>query len=184
MMTFRSTVEVEKGLQKVAKIALDKTVEEFYNKLGDFIQQDIYDVYTPKWYQRTNTLSNHYRDMFERYDWNYFGKGVGAGLRINDSYELNTNPTAFVHGSGNPRSGAIYTALETPSYLEILNDPSIIDNNNPFHFPNNNPNLIISRGSFWDDFVEWCEDNFYTIFQNNFNNSVNAVHISSSDTTI
>ena len=69
---------------------------------------------------------------------------------------------------------------------DVINDiiPELIEKNeNPYHFPNNNANLSISRGSFWDDFVEWCEDNFYTIFQNNFNNSVNAVHIGSSGTT-
>lgn len=177
MMTFRSTVEVDKGLTEVAKIALDATLDDFLEELGHIIEEDVYQSYEPQWYQRTDTLLNNYENMFEKYSWGYFNKGVGKGIREKD-YSLPVDPPFFIHGSGS-FGGNIYSALDTPSYLEILNDPSCIDNENPFHFPTHLP-----RGSFWDDFVEWANDNFYNIFQKNFNNNVNKVHLNSTGTTI
>lgn len=177
MMTFRSTVEIENGLTDIAKVALDATLDEFLDKLGEIIEEDVYNKYDPDWYNRTYTLLTDYRNMFEKYSWGYFGKGVGKGIREKE-YSLPVNPTTFLHGSGNENTGVIYSVLDSPSYLEIMNDPNCIDNSNPFHFPTSLP-----RESFWDDFIDWCNDNFHTVFQKHFNEAVSSVHLGSSGTT-
>ena len=51
-MVFRSTLGIEKGLSEVAKVALDKTLDEFLDELGKIIEEDVYRKYTPKSHRR------------------------------------------------------------------------------------------------------------------------------------
>lgn len=163
-MNFHNVVEIEKELSRNLKEALDLTLDEMLDKLGEIIEDDVYDKYSPIWYDRTNFLSENYENVFEKYFWNNFGKGIGGGIRVNESASFETNPEEFVHGSYTEENGIIST-LSLPSYLEILNDPSAINHKNRWNFPR-----VLPRGQFWDDFIQWADENFDLILRRNFYN--------------
>ena len=164
--TFRNLNELETGINAISREAMKKTLEKMLDKLGDFINEDVYGAYFPYWYDRSYYLSEHYKDIFETYFWNNFGKGIGGGIRVNKA-SFTSNPVEFLHGSGNRNTGTIYSQLNLQSYLEIMNNPDVINPNNPFHFPSNS---VMGKGQFWDDFLNWADDNFSEIFIEEFRN--------------
>ena len=161
---FHNLNELEAGINIISREAMEKTLEKMLDKLGEFIDEDVYGTYFPYWYDRSYYLTEHYKDIFETYFWNNFGKGIGGGIRIKNT-TFTSNPLEFHHGSGNKNTGDVYSQLDLPSYLEIMNNPSVINPDNPFHFPSNN---IMRKGQFWDDFVKWADDNFSKIFKEEF----------------
>ena len=164
---FHNEEELKAGINEKSRQAMQKTLERMLDKLGDFIYEDVYMDYFPSWYDRTYYLSEHYREIFETYYWNNFGKGVGGAIRINDT-NFESYPTNFIHGSGNWRTGDVYSALNLNSYLEIMNNPNVINPNNPFHFPSNR---AMGKGQFWEDFKKWADENFTEIFKEEFVNA-------------
>ena len=156
--------ELRQAINEKSREAMKNTLDKMLDKLGEFIEDDVYDSYSPMWYDRTYYLSENYRDIFETYYWNNFGKGIGGAIRINNT-SFESKPTEFIHGSGNWNTGDIYSALDLSSYLEIMNDPNVINPNNPFHFPSNR---IMRKSQFWDDFKDWANDNFGEIFREEF----------------
>lgn len=162
---FQDEEELRAGINAVSKVAMQRTLDRMLDKLGEFIEDDIYNAYYPAWYDRTYYLEENYKKIFEEYFWNDFGKGIGGSLKVDTSASFTSIPTLFLHGSGNPNTGTIYSRLNLKSYLEIMNNPNIINSDNPFHFPANN---VLGRGRFWDDFMNWAEDNFGKIFKEEF----------------
>lgn len=163
---FNSLDELEAGINEVNRQAMKRTLERMLDKLGEFIEDDVYGAYYPYWYDRSYYLSENYKNIFEIYFWNNFGKNVGGGIRVNNT-SFPSSPVDFFHGSGNVNTGTIYSQLDLDSYLEIMNNPNVINPNNPFHFPSNS---VMGKGQFWDDFLNWADDNFSEIFIEEFRN--------------
>lgn len=164
---FSNTIELRKGVEDVCRKALKETADICMEELEKIIYEDIYKKYTPKNSQtksfRTKWLLAEYKNIFKIRIYNNFGKGLGFSLKLNNPNEkIPTNPTHFQHGAGfsGKNGDVIYSELEDiESYLEMLNDPSFINNDNPFGFPRK-----ISREPFWDEFEEWLENNFIKIY--------------------
>ena len=165
--TFHNEEELKDGINEKARIAMQNTLNKMLDMLGEFIRDDVYYSYSPIWYDRTYYLENNYRDMFETYFWNDFGKRLGGAIRVVKTL-FPTHPTAFIHGSGNWKTNDIYSVLTLNSYLEIMNNPNLISSQNPFHFPTND---IMNKGQFWSDFLKWADENFIKIFKEEFENA-------------
>lgn len=164
--TFHNEKELKDGINQKARTAMQNTLDKMLDKLGDFIRDDVY-TYQPDWYDRTYYLEDNYRDIFETYFWNDFGKRLGGAIRvIKTSFPV--YPTEFIHGSGYWITGDVYSVLTLNSYLEIMNNPDVISSNNPFNFPTND---TMNKGQFWDDFLKWADKNFIRIFEEEFENS-------------
>ena len=168
--TFHNMSELSDTINNISREATKNTLDKMLDKLGEFIYDDVYNTYEPKWYNRTEYLGDNYTNMWETYLWNNFGKGVGGAIKLKDDIYFPTNPTIFVHGSGNWRTGDIYSTLNLYSYLQIMNDPNSITES-PFHFPTNN---IMQKRPFWDDFERWADENYTKIFEEEFNNIINS----------
>ena len=152
--------ELQQALKPIIREAIQNTLDRMLDKLDEFIDDDIYDAYYPSFYDRTDYLKDNCREIFEINFWNDFGS-IGGVLEVNNNAYFYTAPYEFVHGSGYWRTGDVYSRLDLPSYLEIMNDPSLI-HTNPFHFPSGSQ---LGRGRFWDDFLKWSKDNFNEIFE-------------------
>ena len=152
--------ELQQALKSTIQIAMQNTLDRMLDKLEEFIDDDIYNAYYPSFYDRTDYLKDNCREIFEINFWNDFGS-IGGVLEVNNNAYFYTDPYSFVHGSGNWRTGDVYSRLDLASYLEIMNDPSLI-HDNPFHFPTGRQ---LGRGRFWDDFMRWANDNFNKIFE-------------------
>ena len=116
----KNDAELQQALKPVIKEAIRNTLDRMLDKLEDFIDEDIYNAYHPTFYDRTDYLKDNYREIFEINFWNDFGS-VGGALEVNNSSSFISDPYSFVHGSGNWRTGTVYSRLNLISYLEIMN---------------------------------------------------------------
>lgn len=164
---FHNLNELEAGINTISRQAMEKTLDKMLKKLKEFIEEDIYNAYSPRWYndRRSYYLIENFNNIFETYFWNNFGKGVKGAIKINKT-AFNSSPLDFIHGSGNPNTGEIYNQLNFNSYLEIMNNPDVIPSGK-FNFPTN---ADMHKGQFWDDFLNWADDNFSEIFIEEFRN--------------
>lgn len=143
--------DFEADAQKAMKKAMESTVKYYSKILLKLAEEHIYkNSYSAKWYERTNWLKNS--DAVETQVYNAFGKGIGGSIKFSKSayddstdrgYSKNEPWIAFQHG--NPDR-----YLEFKSYLEIMNDSSLIGE--AFHFPK------VDRGHFYDEFLDICKN--------------------------
>ena len=168
--TFKNENDLSNAMNDISREATKNTLQKMLDKLGYFIEKDIYNAYQPKWYNRTRYLEDDYIDMWETYLWNNFGNGVSGAMRLKEDIFFPTDPPIFVHGSGNWKTGDVYSTLTLDSYLQIMNNPNAIVET-PFHFPTNK---TMHKKPFWDDFEKWADKNYTKIFKKEFDNIINS----------
>ena len=153
---YHSVKEFEVDAEKATKVAMDRTLESFKEELKRFIESEVYNAYQPKWYKRTNSLLQD--STLETYIYKNVAKGIGGGIRFNPEYynSHSERDREFHHGNE-------IRLLEFGSYLEIMNDSSKLNPNNPYNFP------VVERGHFYDDFIKYIDANFNDVFQGYFN---------------
>ena len=146
---FHSLAEFEQEAENATKKAMQSTVNYFKKMLLEFADDAIYkNAYNRKWYVRTGWLKNE--DAVETYIFKNMKNSWGGGVRFNKSVYDGINRDTFQHGNT-----ADY--LEMGSYLEIMNDSSLL-HDNPWHFPTRQQ---IDRGHFYDDFLAELDDAQY-----------------------
>lgn len=151
---YPSLKEFEADAEKATKVAMDRTLHYFKDELKRFTKACVYDVYTPKWYERTNTLLDD--STLEYYIYKNVSNKIGGGIRFNPSYyNEHSERSKFQHGND-------IRFLPFGSYLEIMNDFTKVNPNNPYHFP------IIPRKPFYDIFKKFVEENFDEVFEGYF----------------
>lgn len=164
---YSSLKDFEADAQKATRIAMENTLKYFKDKLHDLIEEHIYhNAYNAKWYKRTTYLSQE--NAILTYVYNNFGKnGVGGSIKFNK--ELYDNSTDRSWEKDKPwkefQHGNPYRYLELKSYLEIMNDSSLIGE--AFHFPR------VERGHFYDEFMKDISENFDKVFEEKFNDVMN-----------
>ena len=164
---YSSLKEFEEDTQKATKIAMKNTLAYFKDKLHDLIEEHIYhNAYDADWYKRTTYLSQENAILTRVYS-NFGKNSIGGSIKFNkELYDNSTDRSwtkdepwkPFQHG--NPDR-----YLELKSYLEIMNDSSLIGN--AFNFPR------VERGHFYDEFMEDINENFDKIFEEKFNDAMN-----------
>lgn len=170
---YSSLKEFEEDTKKATKIAMKNTLKYFKNELHDLIEEHIYhNAYDAKWYKRTTYLSQE--NAILTYVYNNFGKnGIGGSIKFNKELYDNSTDRAWTkdepwkpYQHGNPER-----YLELKSYLEIMNDSSLIGH--AFNFPR------VERGHFYDEFIEGIIKgnknikSFDTVFEEKFNDAMN-----------
>jgi hypothetical protein len=152
---YHNLKEFEADAEKATKIAMDRTLQYFKDELKRFVKACVYDVYTPKWYERTNTLLED--STLEYYIYKNVKNKIGGGIRFNPSYyNEHSERDKFQHGND-------IKFLPFQSYLEIMNDFTKVNPNNPYNFP------IVPRRPFYDIFKKFIEENFDEVFESYFN---------------
>ena len=148
-------------VQEQCFAAMKDTVEECYKELERLIKEDVYKnkPKNPKF--RSRWLLANYREIIKIRAYRHFGQDTGINIKPNLNMDVPSAPKKFLHGAVLDKKEEIYSSIkDMTSYLEMLNNPSFINNNNPFHFPTR----IEAREPFWDDFVEWFEKNIESIY--------------------
>lgn len=172
---YSSLKEFEEDAQKATKIAMKNTLAYFKDKLHDLIEEHIYhNAYDSTWYKRTTYLSQENAILTHVY--NNFGKnGIGGSIKFNK--ELYDNSTDRSWNKDEPwkpfQHGNPDRYLELKSYLEIMNDSSLIGH--AFNFPR------VERGHFYDEFMEGVKKgnkskdikSFDEVFEEKFNGAMN-----------
>ena len=153
---FHSLEEFEAEAEVATKLAMQETAEELKEHLHQFVEQLIYNAYTPTFYERTNSLLDE--RAIEAYVYKNVKNAIGMGIRFNKApYEERSNLRKFQHGND-------IRHLEFGSFLEIMNDSSKL-HENPYHFPTSKE---IDRGNFYDAFKKYAEENYSEIFHKHF----------------
>lgn len=164
---YNSLKDFEADAQKATKIAMKNTLRYFKKKLHDLIEEHIYhNAYDSTWYKRTTYLSQE--NAILTYVYNNFGKNsIGGSIKFNkELYDNSTNRDWTENEPWKPfQHGNPERYLELKSYLEIMNDSSLIGN--AFNFPR------VERGHFYDEFMEDINDNFDKIFKEKFDDAMN-----------
>lgn len=149
---FNSLEQIKEHLNSETKEALKLTLEQMKIKLKDIIQTNVYDVYEPEFYERTGWILEE--GVVDYYLMTMMGNKIYGGIRINDTnYPVNLEK--FQHG--NVYTGTFYSNV----FVEMLNGEVESGIINPFNFPS------IIRKPFWDEFLEWADENIETIFKQN-----------------
>ena len=129
--------------------ALNKTMDRLLDKLRDFIITDVYDAYTPSFYERTNNFIN----SWDKTKAQLKDEIIEAEIFQNVSV-LVFNTDKFQHGS----SEWVENWNSNKNELaHIINDGAI---GNAFGFPQ------LGERPFWNNFLQYCEREFVNIFQN------------------
>lgn len=154
---FKSIEEFGEKAEFATKEAIKDTLEEFKTDLKQFIQHDVYDSYNPTWYKDKRTYSLINDTTLETYIYKNTKNAIGGGIRFNDDYyNAHSERDLFQHGND-------VRFLPMTSFLQIMNDSSKLSNKNPYHFPTD-----IDRGSFWDEFLKYMDENYDEVFQKAF----------------
>lgn len=156
---FHSLREFEDTAEKATKVALNSTLEHLKRDLKEFIKDSIYNAYNPTWYERTNSLLQD--STLEVYIYKNTSNKVGGGIRFNPSYYNSHSGENFQHSNE-------IRMLPFGSFLEIMNDSSLINPNNPYHFP------VIERGAFYDNFQKYTNEVYDDLFSYYFNLAMGA----------
>lgn len=148
--------------ENATKSAMQSTVNYFKKMLLEFAREDIYNnAYKKKWYDRTDWLKDD--NAVEGYIYKNSATRWGGGVRFNKSAYDSVDRSDFQHG--NPLK-----YLEMGSYLEIMNNSSLLNPNNPYHFP------VVRREPFYDDFLKEIksrEYGFHAVFRAFFDAAMN-----------
>lgn len=142
--------KLQNELQTKFKEALDKTMKVAWDNLKDIIQQDVYDRYNPKWYQRTNELLNN---------WEYF-EPKALGLIVDSKLSF----TKQISHSGYPFFNHGISQIDNNTFANIINGEYNIGKIANFPLEDE-----LNRNPFWDDFKKWCNDNFEEEFEKQCN---------------
>ena len=120
------------------------------NQLKDFVKEDVYNAYSPDFYERTEWLL---QDKVIDY---YIGSAIGkmyGGVRINTNKKYPVVLEKFQHGN-------VYTGEFYPeNFIAMLNGQIADAIWNPFHFP------VLDRVSFLEEFEDWANKNYAKIFK-------------------
>lgn len=147
MKTITTYSELENILNGKCKEALDKTTDRLLDKLGEFIQSDVYS-YSQTFYDRTFDFKN----SWDKTSAQIKNKMVEAEIFQNVS-ALSFNSDKFQHGSN------VWVEAWNNNENElahIINDGAI---GHAFNFPQ------LGARPFWNDFIQYCEREFNNIFQ-------------------
>ncbi|MBQ0112209.1 MAG: hypothetical protein KBT03_03675 [Bacteroidales bacterium] len=130
----------------MAKTALENTTDILLRELEDIIQRNVYDVYSPIWYERTNEL----KDNWER-------------TKAEIKYNMVENEIAFTKpltysGAYNYSHG--FSHLDNNAFLEVVNEGKI---GNWCNVPQ------LGAREFWEEWLQYCEQNFDRIFNEEMN---------------
>ena len=147
---FNNLQEIKKYLNKQTEVALKNTLKILKDKLKEFVKEDVYDAYSPKFYERTEWLLQD--GVIDYYVGNSLNGSYG-GVRINTNKNYPVELEAFQHGN-------VYTGEFYPeNFIAMLNGQIADAIWNPFHFP------VLNRVSFLEEFEEWMSENYASIFQ-------------------
>lgn len=149
-MIITTYTQLENILNGKCQDALDKTMDRLLNKLGELIQTDVYDKYSPTFYDRPNI--NNFAESWEKTSAVIKERMVEAEIFQNVNV-LAFNSDKFQHGSN------VWVEAWNDNENElahIINDGAIGE---AFGFPQ------LGARPFWNDFIQYCEREFENIFQ-------------------
>ena len=147
---FNNLQEIEKYLNSRTQMALRNTLEIMKKQLQEFVKEDVYDAYSPKFYERTEWLLQD--GIIDYYVGNKIN-GIYGGVRINTNKRYPVELENFQHGN-------VYTGEFYPeNFIAMLNGQIADAVWNPFHFP------VLDRVSFLEEFEEWANKNYVRIFK-------------------
>lgn len=147
---FNNLQEIKRYLNKQTQVALRNTLDIMRKQLKEFVKEDVYDAYSPKFYERTEWLLQD--GVIDYYVGNSLNGSYG-GVRINTNKNYPVELEAFQHGN-------VYTGEFYPeNFIAMLNGQIADAVWNPFNFP------VLNRVSFLDEFEEWMDKNYARIFR-------------------
>lgn len=143
-------VQLEADINALLKEAIEETTHELLNKLLDYIEQDVYGVYEPEWYERTMGML----ECWEATDAEYTLDGLYSTIQYNDEYFHRTGwvDNKWQHNSNIDIDGLIGVITTDNEVGAIAGFPS---------------NEEIGRGNFWADFEKYVEENKDEILRKN-----------------
>ena len=136
-MIITTYTQLENILNGKCQEALDRTTDRLLDKLGEFIQNDVYESYSPTFYDRTFDFKN----SWEKTSAKLKGKIVEAEIFQNVS--------------------AMQRIDEPPIHVDKEGLAEIINSGVGYNFGQ----MEGKARPFWNDFIQYCEREFENIFQ-------------------
>lgn len=158
METFNQISDLMSFATQQVSDALEETMEQLLDSLLKFIEEDIYNNYTPKFYDRTEEVK-------DKENW----KIVPSSSEGCIGYKIMFTPIKWTTPTDNYRNGSsafthgnyMFGELQANDLLRILNGD--FKSGIAFNFP---PSSSIHE-HFWDDFIDYTKNNINTLFQAN-----------------
>ena len=150
-MIITTYAQLEDYISGKCEVALDRTMDRLLDKLEEFIKNDVYEKYTPSFYDRTLDFQNSWEKTKATIKENMIESEIFQNVS-----KLSFNSDKFQHGSGDTW---VENWNNNPNELaHIINDGAI---GHAFGFP---PAGLGAR-PFWNNFVNFCETNFEEYFR-------------------
>ena len=139
-MGYDNEKALQQAILKDMQSTLDRTVIKMVEKLKDFIQENLYDVYDPLWYERTMQVLN----LWMAQPSVITGNSVTSTISP-DYNTLKTNRSKNQHiVTGETLINMLISGYGTQTQ--------------PYNMPRD----------FWSPYIEWVNQNFDRIFQQEF----------------
>ena len=148
MPTFDTYVDLQRATNNIIKTALDNTIDRIFDKLQDFIDNEVYSN-NQTWYTRTYEVRNNWDKIKAEIK----GNIVEGEIFFKDSISHSGSPL-WQHGM---------TQINGESLLKILIGE--YDTGNVANLNANNPN----PRDFWNPFIQWVDQNFDSILKEELN---------------
>lgn len=155
---FTNFKDIEALIKQRALMAMSATMDELREKLLDYVDEYIYNSYTPEFYERTYSLNQEanwqiykpYLRGDSLYSNIIYGNQKGFP-QPSDDWEDGSD--AYTHGN------YLFGGLKPYDLIEILDEGE--SNDNIFNFPNG---TLIHKAHFFSDWKQWVRDNYTSIF--------------------
>ncbi|MBQ0112307.1 MAG: hypothetical protein KBT03_04170 [Bacteroidales bacterium] len=152
--TFRTFVELEKGISRILKQAEEETLKEMLDKLLDIIEENVYSVpATGSDYIRTRQLVARQYGGDDSYFWDITDVKVNRKGMITGGIEPSGNMLIRVPWT---HTSLVNDDLTVDGYLDIIE--------NGLSAENSIFGQIYGR-PFWEEFQKWCKRNYTKIFK-------------------
>lgn len=156
---FTNFKDIEALIKQRALMAMSATMDELREKLLDYVDEYIYNSYTPTFYERTYSLNQEANwQIYKPYlrgDSLYSNiiYGNQKGFPQPMDYIGFSIPLNYQHGN------YLFGGLKPYDLIEILDDGE--PNDNIFNFPNG---TLIHKAHFFSDWKDWVRENYTSIF--------------------
>lgn len=149
-MIAENEIQVQADILTLIQDAVRETTNELLEKLKDYIEEDVYNVYEPLWYERTRGMI----DCWEITEPEFINGEIVSTIQYNDElfHRTSWSENSWQHNDNIDIDGLIGV---------ITTDYEVGDING---FPSNE---TIGRGNFWADFTQYVKDNKDEILRKN-----------------
>ena len=168
---FKNLQEIENNAGEASKRALERTLNDLEDVFYQTVQEDVYNVYKPKFYDRTYWLLS--KNKIKKYVRYTSTKNSFSGIiNLDNLYKYPISLENFQHANN-------FEEFDSDDFIKMLNNEIMPSWNNPYNFP-----VVYRPRGFLEHFEENVNSLYRTYFVTHFENITGVKLYKESDSQV